>query len=339
MAVSAKREATTRKSARATPRFDDSFEGRSIELGPLWKKNLRGWWRRGGGSTTRLPPLKGLPGQAPGQQGPPLDPARGGLPSARFEPPGALRVEEPRTRADAADLLRGKGDEDQRAHVSMAGEVLGDSAHALDAGCIVDDARAPPDGVVVGRDDDRLLALTAQLGDDVAFRQAGHEPPTHAHACENAFSLAQPGRVLAGDEDRRPDRNLARAGQERDRGAAEGGHQQPRELTAVLVLDREDVRLGEEPADRVRAQPAHSALDGAVGRVRVDAGAGVPALAFDFELRLVCFVAEHAELMESGLEPGIAEGVGHGLGGPVRGRRSGLADADLEPERLDEVHV
>jgi hypothetical protein len=29
--VSAKSEATTRKSARATPRFDDSFEGRSIE--------------------------------------------------------------------------------------------------------------------------------------------------------------------------------------------------------------------------------------------------------------------------------------------------------------------
>jgi hypothetical protein len=31
MAVSAKREATTRKSASATPRFDDSFEGRSID--------------------------------------------------------------------------------------------------------------------------------------------------------------------------------------------------------------------------------------------------------------------------------------------------------------------
>jgi hypothetical protein len=30
-AVSAKREATTRKSARANPRFDDSFEGRSID--------------------------------------------------------------------------------------------------------------------------------------------------------------------------------------------------------------------------------------------------------------------------------------------------------------------
>jgi hypothetical protein len=33
--VSAKREATTRRSARATARFDDSIEGRSIELGPV----------------------------------------------------------------------------------------------------------------------------------------------------------------------------------------------------------------------------------------------------------------------------------------------------------------
>jgi hypothetical protein len=55
------------------------------------------------------------------------------------------------------------------------------------------------------------------------------------------------------------------------------------------------------------------ALDGAVGRVRVDAGAGVPALAVDLELGLLGLVAEEAELVKTRLEPGVAKGVGDRL--------------------------
>ena len=176
--------------------------------------------------------------------------------------------------------------------MSVAGEVLGDSAHALDARRVVDDARATPDGVVVGRDDDRLLALPAQLGDDVALSQPRHEPTAHAHARDDTFQLAQPHRVGARDEQRRTDRDLAGTGQEWDRWAAERRHQQTRELAAFVVLDREDVRLGEEPADRVSSEPTHAALDGAVGGVRVDARAGVPALAVDLELGFFCLIAE-----------------------------------------------
>src|SRR5207248_10896005 len=39
---------------------------------------------------------------------------------------GDLRVEDPRARADAADLLGGEADEDQRAHVAVPCEPLGD---------------------------------------------------------------------------------------------------------------------------------------------------------------------------------------------------------------------
>src|SRR5438874_426608 len=102
----------------------------------------------------------------------------------------------------------------------------------------------------------------------------------------------QPHRVGARDEQRRTDRDLAGTGQEGDRWAAERRHQQTRELAALVVLDREDVRLGEEPADRVSSEPTHAALDGAVGGVRVDARAGVPALAVDLELGFFCLIAE-----------------------------------------------
>src|SRR6476620_9752759 len=89
----------------------------------------------------------------------------------------------------------------------------------------------------------------------------------------------------------------------------------------------------------MRAQPAHAAFDGAVGRVRVDARAGLPALAFDLELGLICVVAEQTELVKSRLEPGVAERVCHSVGGPSGGRRPGLTDANLDSERLDEVHA
>src|SRR5262249_57270513 len=106
-----------------------------------------------------------------------------------------LRVEDPRARADAADLLGGEGDEDQRAHVAVAGEPLGDPANALDAGCVVDDAGAPPDGVVVSGDDDRLVALAANLGDDVPLRDARDETPAHSYAYTGAFPPPERGRV------------------------------------------------------------------------------------------------------------------------------------------------
>src|SRR5262245_14433796 len=100
-----------------------------------------------------------------------------------------LRVEDPRTRADAADLRGREGDEDQRAHVAVAGESVGDPANALDAGRVVDDAGAPPDGVVVSGDDDRFVALAAKLGDDVPLRDAGDETPADSDACTGAFAL------------------------------------------------------------------------------------------------------------------------------------------------------
>ena len=42
--------------------------------------------------------------------------------------------------------------------------------------------------------------------------------------------------------------------------------------------------------------------------------------------------------MEAGRQPDVAEGRRDGLGGFVGRRRPDLADADLDAERLDEVH-
>ncbi len=67
--------------------------------------------------------------------------------------------------------------------------------------------------------------------------------------------------------------------------------------------------------------------------------AGLPALAFDLELGLVCVVAEETELVKLWLEPGVPESLRHGVGRPAGGRRPGLTDANLDSKRLDEVHV
>src|SRR5262249_51739138 len=76
-------------------------------------------------------------------------------------------------RADQADLLGAEGDELQRARMRTAAEPLRYAAHPLDPGRVVDGAVPPPDRVVVGADDDDLVARAAQLRDNVAVAPPG----------------------------------------------------------------------------------------------------------------------------------------------------------------------
>src|SRR5262245_13706923 len=109
MAVSAKREATTRKSAKATPRFDDSTEGRSIEVGHPEGGNLRG----SGWSTLCLPGLNRLLEAALDQQGREVHRVRDPLRVDELRPLGrqlVLLVAEMRDRGGGDPLLvEGKG--------------------------------------------------------------------------------------------------------------------------------------------------------------------------------------------------------------------------------------
>src|SRR5881392_176957 len=97
------------------------------------------------------------------------------------------RVEDELARPDATDLLRREGDEEERTDMAAAGKLLGDPAQPFDAGGVVDHARPSPDRVVVRGDDDRLLALAAQLRDHVSRHTARDEPAPDAHARARAI--------------------------------------------------------------------------------------------------------------------------------------------------------
>src|SRR5207253_1682635 len=112
-----------------------------------------------------------------------------------------------------------------RARAAWAGcEALGEEADALHPGRVVDRAGAAPDRVVVGGDDDRLVALAGQDGDDVALGAAWDEAAADPDARRRSLQLEQPLRVGARDERGRADDDLARAGDEGDRVAAERAH-------------------------------------------------------------------------------------------------------------------
>src|SRR5262249_27511032 len=127
-------------------------------------------------------------------------------------------------------------------------------------------------------------------------------------------------------------------GRKGDDGPTQGRLTRTGALPAAPALDGEDVCVREEAADRMRAEPAHAALDGAVSGVRVDARPRIPALAVDLELRLVGVVAQQPELVKAGFEPGLTKSIGDRLGSAFRLGRAGLADADLDAQRLDQVH-
>jgi hypothetical protein len=191
----------------------------------------------------------------------------------------------------------------------------------------------------VGGDDDRLVALAREHRDDVPLRAAGDEAAGDANACRRALAREQALGVGARDEGRRTDDDLSRtAADERDRVAADRASLEARQLAAASVLDGEHVHGGERLC-ALGADVAHTALDDAFRRVRVHARAGVPAFAVDLELRLLGVVAEQRELLEARLEPRSAQRLGDRLRGPRRLRRSGGADADLDAERLEEVHA
>src|SRR5437763_451252 len=280
-----------------------------------------------------------------------------GWPAEQLEPPAAAdavgvdgaadalelaavsRLVDEVTWADQADLLGREGAEEDAARVWPADEAVRDAEESLDAGRVVDRARAAPHRVEVRRDDDGLVALAAKPRADVAVAAAGHEAAADADSSDRAFQPAQPQRVGAGDERGRSDRDLPRAGHEWDRGAAERARLEPGEFPSRLVLDREDVRGREELAEARLADVTDAPLDDAVGRVRVHARAGGPPLAGDLELRLVGVVAEEVELLEERLEAEVAKRVGHGFGGPLGLGRACHADADLGREGLEQGHA
>ena len=88
--------------------------------------------------------------------------------------------------------------------------------------------------------------------------------------------------------------------------------------------------LGDEPIRFTAPSP--------VERVRVHARAGGPPLALDLELGLVRLVAEQVELLEARLETELPKRLGDEVGGPRGFVAPGRARADVDCERLDQVH-
>src|SRR5262249_58935659 len=97
-------------------------------------------------------------------------------------------------------------------------------------------------------------------------------------------------------------------------GPAKGDSGGPGNPPAALALDGEDVCVREEAADRMRAEPAHAALDGAVSGARGGARPRIPALAVDLQLRLAGGVAQQPRLATAGVDRRLPQGNGSSHG-------------------------